>query len=155
MTNPVKIPSRDIFNLDNQTFNTAEIEQVLFEEIGGTELINLTRHDTVDGLNVYYSIISDLSKINIEYDASFILTGVSSYERYSSQYPINLFEKIPTDSYIDQNYFGLPDVNIGPNIYVSDDNKVNIEFDALESDRIIQVYFMKNATINIVRENDY
>lgn len=154
MSDPVKIPSRDIFNLNNQTFSTAEIEEVLFEEIGGTELINLTRHDTVDGLNVFYSIISDLTKTTIEYDPAYILTNVPSYEKYESQFPINLSSKIPSNDYKEESIL-LADTSIAPNIYFSSDKKIILELENIQSDEIVQIFFFKNATINTVRENDY
>ena len=154
MPEPVKIPSRDIFNLDNQTFDVAEIEEALFEDIGGTELINVLRHDTVDGIDIFYSIVPDLSQTTIEFDPSKLLTSVSVYDQYISQYNVRLSEKIPTTDYVDNNIF-LPDSNIASNAYYSSQNKLVIELDNVTNRDKVQIYFLKNATINRVRENDY
>ena len=80
MTDAIKLPSRDIVNIAPQVGNIAEIEQFLFQDIGGTSLINLVRHDTISGIDVVYSIISNLSKLNIDFDPSLILVNKAVYQ---------------------------------------------------------------------------
>jgi len=49
------------------------IVERFFEELGGTELINISRHDLIDGINVVYNPIANLSKLRERFNPNNII----------------------------------------------------------------------------------
>jgi hypothetical protein len=91
----IKIPTRDIINIEPQAPNIAEIEKYIFKDVAGTQLINLVRHDTISGMNVVYSVITDLTKVNIDFDPSLLLINKAQYQSIFNQFSIKLTAKVP------------------------------------------------------------
>jgi hypothetical protein len=153
MTDAVKLPSRDIVNIQSQVGNVAEIEQFLFQDIGGTSLINLVRHDTISGINVSYSIIKNLKKIAIDFDPSLILINKASYKSIFDQFSIKLVSKVPQDKFYSSNEL-LPSSNLLTNVYFDGDDLV-IEFENIKETEFVELQIETDGKINSVRENDY
>ncbi len=153
MTEAIKLPSRDIVNIAPQVGNIAEIEQFLFQDIGGTSLINLVRHDTISGIDVVYSIISNLSKLNIDFDPSLILVNKAVYQSIFNQYSIQLMSRVPQETFYSLNEQRPPD-NLGTNVYFDGEDLV-IEFENVRQTEFIEIEIETDGKINSVRENDY
>lgn len=153
MTNAIKLPSRDIVNIESQVGDVAEIEQFLFQDIGGTSLINLVRQDTVSGINIAYSIISNLTKIGIDFDPSLILINKAAYQSIFHQYSIQLVNKIPQEKFYSLNEERPPD-NLATNVYFDGENLV-IEFENIKQTEFVELQIETDGKINTVRENDY
>ena len=153
MTDAIKLPSRDIVDIAPQVGNLAEIEQFLFQDIGGTSLINLVRHDTISGIDVVYSIISNLSKLNIDFDPSLILVNKAVYQSIFNQYSIQLMSRVPQETFYSLNEQRPPD-NLGTNVYFDGENLV-IEFENVRQTEFIEIEIETDGKINSVRENDY
>lgn len=153
MTDAIKLPSRDIVNIESQVADVAQIEQFLFQDIGGTSLINLVRHDTISGINVVYSIISNLSKLNIDFDPSLILVNKAVYQSIFNQYSIQLMSRVPQETFYSLNEQRPPD-NLGTNVYFDGEDLV-IEFENVRQTEFIEIEIETDGKINSVRENDY
>ena len=153
MTDAIKLPSRDIVDIAPQVGNVAEIEQFLFQDIGGTSLINLVRHDTISGIDVVYSIISNLSKLNIDFDPSLILVNKAVYQSIFNQYSIQLMSRVPQETFYSLNEQRPPD-NLGTNVYFDGEDLV-IEFENVRQTEFIEIEIETDGKINSVRENDY
>jgi hypothetical protein len=60
--------------IDRETDTTGDyIVERFFEELGGTELINLSRHDLIDGVKVVYNPIANLSKLRQRFNPNNII----------------------------------------------------------------------------------
>jgi hypothetical protein len=60
--------------LDSEVTTSADyIAERFFEELGGTELINLSRHDLIDGVQVSYNPIANLSKLRQRFNPNNII----------------------------------------------------------------------------------
>ena len=153
MTDAIKLPSRDIVDIAPQVGNVAEIEQFLFQDIGGTSLINLVRHDTISGIDVVYSIISNLSKLKIDFDPSLILVNKAVYQSIFNQYSIQLMSRVPQETFYSLNEQRPPD-NLGTNVYFDGEDLV-IEFENVRQTEFIEIEIETDGKINSVRENDY
>lgn len=149
----IKLPTRDIVNIEPQIAGIAEIEKYIFQDIAGTELINLVRHDTVTGIDVVYSVISDLTKVNIDFDPSLLLLNKAQYQSIFNQYSIKLVNKVPDETFYDQNE-ELPENNLLTNVYYDGDDLV-LEFQNVKTTELVQVEVETDGKINRVRENDY
>ncbi len=110
MGDPVKIPTRDVVvNLDDPGVDVAEIQSLLFENLSSLELTKFTKHDTVEGINPFYNVISNLSSINREFDPTSLLSATKSNNSLFDVYGIDLISRLPTDgsdyAYIENNYY--------------------------------------------------
>jgi len=60
--------------LDPEIDTTGDyIVERFFEELGGQELINLSRHDLIDGINVVYNPIANLSRLRQRFNPNNII----------------------------------------------------------------------------------
>ena len=160
----VKMPTRQIVNYQTAPALPEYIAEILFEEVGGTELINMVRHDTVSGINVAYNIISNLTQVNLKFDPSLALSGVGTYDPIFSKYKIKFETKIPEEDFSTLTE-GIaptpesPDVsanfdNVASNFYINSDGDLVIEFVNILSDEVIELEVRSDGTIYAVREYD-
>lgn len=79
------------------------IAERFFEELGGTELINLSRHDLIDGIKVEYNPIANLSSLRKRFNPNNIISidylSLSEFARTS----IDLLARGPQEPYFDDN----------------------------------------------------
>lgn len=65
-SNSIKAATPEII-LDNSDISVEALADLIFENIGSQELINIARHDTVNGAEVLYQPIKNLSRLSFEY----------------------------------------------------------------------------------------
>ena len=136
----VKTPEKNVFIFDDSATVSGDIERLLFQNIGGTELVNMTRQNTVEGLNPYYRIISNLSRIQNEFDP---ITLISRQRRGTSIFdihPINLSSRIPDNEYLLIN--GLDNY-----YYIAANGDLVIELVNMRVGEVLEVEIVNNATI--------
>jgi hypothetical protein len=68
---------------------------LIFENIGGHELINIARNDIVNGQKVSYQPIKNLSSIQQQYNHNNILGIQNTSDKYFANFSIKLENKIP------------------------------------------------------------
>lgn len=143
LTNTVKAASPDIV-----IFNDAEIEtnaeamvDLLFENIGGQELLTIARYDTVNGQEVLYQPIKNLSIIQEEYNPNNILRLQKTSDKIFGNYPIALDPTIP-----DEPSDGAPS-GVTENVYLDSDGNVIIELTNLVGNEQVEVEVATNGTI--------
>lgn len=131
----VKSATPEIILFDEAAVTDEVMINLLFEDIGGEEILMIARNDTVNGQNVIYQPIKNLISLNQEYNPQNILSlqGVSS--TYFKNFPINLDYKIP-------NVGGGPD---GRSVYVDEKTgDIVIEAVNLESDEQIEIQVIRS-----------
>jgi hypothetical protein len=98
----VRIPTRNVTNISSLVpqFNAEQIQKLLFENLSAIELSRVERHDTIEGIDQKYSIISNLSEIRKKYDMIKQLTIMDKFKPLTSIYTINIQDKIPQEDYI-------------------------------------------------------
>ena len=126
--NYVKTATSNVVQSIPESVPTAMIEQLLFKEIGGVELINISRHDIIDGVPVNYSLIADLTDINYLFNSNNIISGFE--DRYT--------------------YFNQKQIDIGDyitNVYFNEDGDIVIEFEDIEQDQNIEVMMLADGIL--------
>lgn len=68
---------------------------LIFEDIGGQEIINIARADLVNGQNIVYQPIKNLSEINSQYNTKNIISLENTSETIFNNFPIRLDTHIP------------------------------------------------------------
>ena len=135
---PVKTAPIDTVLFDDEGTPIEVMTDLIFENIGGHELINIARNDIVNGQQVSYQPIKNLSSIQQQYNPNNIISLQSTSDKYFANFSIKLENKIPQPG-------------TGPNgahVYL-DQNTGNMIVEAinLESDEQIQVEITTSGTI--------
>lgn len=111
---------------------------LIFEDIGGQELLSLVRHDTVSGDNISNQLIKNLTFLNQEYSSKKIISLQNTSDKYFSNFSIKLESKIPFEG----------NGSNGSNIYVSEETQdIYIELVNLEIDERVEVQIGLGGTI--------
>jgi hypothetical protein len=79
------------------------IVERFFEELGGTELIKLSRYDLIDGINVSYNPIANLSSLRRRYNPNNIIALDILAESEFAKASIDLLSRGPYEPYFDDN----------------------------------------------------
>jgi LysM repeat protein len=137
-TPPVKTAPIDTVLFNDDELPIEVMTDLIFENIGGQELINIARNDIVNGQQVSYQPIKNLSSIQQQYNPNNILALQSTSDKYFANFPIKLENKIPTPG-------------TGPNgkhVYIDSTNgNLIIEAINIESDEQIEVEITVSGTI--------
>jgi len=135
---PVKTASIDTVLFDDESVSIDIMTDLIFENIGGHELINIARNDIVNGQQVSYQPIKNLSSIQQQYNPNNILSLQSTSDKYFANFAIKLENKVPNPG-------------TGPNgayVYLdSDTGNMIVEAVNLEVDEQIQIEITISGTI--------
>jgi hypothetical protein len=142
----VRVPERDVVSLASQDLDAETITNLLFENIGAVELTKFVRHDTVEGINAYYDIISNLSEIKRRFDPSELISIQKPESSNFDIYSIKLQDKLPDDEYLSRN-------NILDYVYFDTNNgDLIIEVVNLSESEIVEVQIDSGGTIYRIEE---
>jgi len=135
---PVKTATPDIVLFNDETVPIEVMEDLLFENIGGQELINIARSDTINGQPISYQPIKNISAIQQQYNPNNIVSLQQTSNRFFAGFSIKLEDKIPSEGN------GLN----GSNIYIDPNNgNLTIELIKLEADEQVEIQIVTNGTI--------
>jgi hypothetical protein len=111
---------------------------LIFEDIGGQELINIARNDTINGQNIIYQPIKNLTQIQRQYNPNNILSLQDTMDKYFENFTIVFEDKIP-------------EVGNGPDgsfVYIDQSNgDLVIEVVNFEEDEQLEVNIFTSGTI--------
>jgi hypothetical protein len=135
---PVKTAPIDTVLFNDDELPIEVITDLIFENIGGQELINIARNDIINGQQVSYQPIKNLSSIQQQYNPNNILSVQSTSDKYFANFPIKLENKIPR-------------TGTGPSgkhVYLDSTNgNIVIEAVNVEADEQIEVEITVSGTI--------
>jgi len=135
---PVKTATPDIVLFDDESVSVEVMENLLFENIGGQELINIARSDTINGQPISYQPIKNISAIQQQYNPNNIVSLQQTSNRFFAGFAIKLEDKIP----------GEGNGSNGSNIYIDTNNgNLTIELIKLEADEQVEIQIVTNGTI--------
>jgi len=134
----VKTATKDIILFDDGIVPVNLMADLIFEDIGGEELISIARRDTVNGQKITYQPIKNLSSIEQEYNPNNIISLQATADKYFANFPIKLDNRIP-------------ETGTGSNgdyVYIeSTTGNLVIEVVNLELDEQVEIQIATNGTI--------
>lgn len=133
----VKTAQPDIIIFDDDQIPAEIMTNLVLEDIGGHELINIARHDTVNGQNIAYQPIKDLSIIQQRNNPNNVINLQQTEKQYFLGFPIDLNSKIPEEGN------GLN----GDNFYINVFGDLIVEFINLKEDERVEVEVIQNDII--------
>ena len=91
----IKIATPDLILEDTTQINVEIMTDLIFENIGGQEIINIARGDLVNGQTINYSPIKNLLNINFKNNSKNIISLENTSETFFNNFPIKLDTHIP------------------------------------------------------------
>lgn len=128
----VKQATPDIVVFDNTTIDIEYLTQNFFEEFGGHELIKISRSDLIDGKQVSYNPIKNLSRLNQKYNPNNVIS-IAPFQQNLSLYAIDLILRGIHEPYVDR-----------------ENGYLVIEIDNVKSNESIEVEIAVGGTMNRV-----
>ena len=135
--NSVKTAPIDTILFDDGKVAPEAMFDIVFENIGGHELINISRNDTINGQVISNNIIKNLTSIQQQYNPLNIISLQGSSDKIFSNFPIKLEEKVPQ----------VGNGPAGSNIYFDAVGDLIIELVNLNSDEQVDVQISLSGTI--------
>jgi hypothetical protein len=153
---PVKIPTPDLIVTGESPDPVDEMIDLIFQNIGGHELISISRSENVNGQNIRYQPIKNMGELSREYDTKKIIPLPNSSAFYDNSFSIKIDSKIPNKGL---GFTGV-DNDDSLNLYVSYTPgvegvlpKLIIEAANLASNERIQVEIIKS--LDVFNDTDY
>ena len=91
----VKSAPIDTVEFIDERFSDELIIDLLFENVGGQELLTIARNDTVNGQDVVYQPFKNLGILQETYNPTTLLRLQQTSDKFFSNFTINLRDKIP------------------------------------------------------------
>lgn len=135
---PVKTAPIDTVLFNDDQVPIEVMSDLIFEDIGGHELINIARSDIINGQDISYQPIKNLTSIQQQYNPNNILSVQSTSNKYFANFAIKLENKIPN----------IGNGPFGSNVYLDPlDGSLIVEAVNLESDEQIEFEITLSGTI--------
>jgi LysM repeat protein len=136
-TYKVKVATPEIILFDDETLPVETLTDILFEDIGGQELLSMSRHDIVSGNYIPNQLIKNLTSLNQEFSSKRLLSLQNTSDKYFSNFGIKLENKVP---------FIGNGLN-GENVYLDEFQNVIIELVNLDIDEQVEVQLSIGGTM--------
>lgn len=133
----VKTAPIDTVLFDDGSVPIEAMTDIIFENIGGHELINISRNDTINGQDLSYNVIKNITSIQQQYNPLNMVSIQGSSDKIFNNYSIKLDEKIPESA-------------SGPNasnVYINSSGDLIIELANLNSDEQVEMQISLSGTI--------
>ena len=142
---PVKTATLDIILFDEESVPIDGMFDQIFENIGGQELISITRSDIVNGQKISYQPIKNLSAIQQRYNPNNILSLQQTADKFFAGFSIKLEDKVPETG----------NGTNGENVYLNATGDLIIEFININPDEQIETQISVSGTIYEADLGDY
>ena len=86
----VKVATNNLFILDERIDQTDAMADAIIEDIGGQEIINISRNDLLNGQNVTYNVIENLASTQRQFNPNELVKLQSTDAEYFDSFQINL-----------------------------------------------------------------
>lgn len=93
--NPVKPATPDLIVFNDDNVPVDMMTDLIFEDIGGQEILGLSRNDIVNGQKVIYTPIANTASIGFKYSPYNIFTVPSTSDSYFQNFSIKLDSVTP------------------------------------------------------------
>ncbi len=91
----IKAATPDLIVRDKNGQPIEYLTDLLYEQVGGQEILSISRADTINGQNVIYSPIKNIKNINSRYNSQNIFYLTGTWEEYFSNFALKLESHIP------------------------------------------------------------
>jgi hypothetical protein len=132
----------DLIMITDEAFPVELITDLLFEDIGGTEILNIARHDLVDGAELSYQQISNMSRVTTVSGGANLQSLTQTSEDVFSQFPLKRYQYVPADT---DDPSGM-----NRNVYLNSNGDLVVELTGVDSSYQLEVSFQVGAVSDII-----
>jgi hypothetical protein len=93
--NSIKPATPDLIQFNDEVIPIAYMQDLLFEQVGGQEIMSISRNDTINGQNIRYTPIKNTSQLSVSYSPKNLFAITDTTSSYFNNYSINFAEKVP------------------------------------------------------------
>jgi hypothetical protein len=93
----VKVATPDLILFNDSAVPVDVMADLLFEDIGGQEIISIARNDIVNGQEVSYNLIGNLNGLQRRYNSKNIFSLPDTIEKYFSNFSIRFDTHVPEE----------------------------------------------------------
>jgi hypothetical protein len=129
--NSVKIATPDIILIKDEAKAAQIMADLIFQDIGGQEMINIARSDMINGQNVVYQPIKNITSLYYQYNPQTLLALQRIDRDYFKNFAISLKDKLPE----------------WPYIYVRENGDLVIEVNNMLPSESIEVQTVSNVSV--------
>ena len=128
-TSQVKISAVNVINRNYEATSVEQMERLYFQNVGGTEILSVARHDTVGGEEVVFNNVDNLSELRSQFNPLNILMTTNLNSLFS-EYGVDIGQKI-----------GALDETFSMNV----DGGIDIQVFNVNRDEYVQVQIAKRV----------
>lgn len=120
-----------------------ELQQLFLTDIGGRELVTLSRHDQINGINQEYSPIKNLADISLRYNSLEISPNADNVTTFLTSFNFDITKYIPTQQELDAEYPLEADASKRAVVYFDKEtNSLNVHVKNIFVNEKIEVEFI-------------
>jgi hypothetical protein len=94
-TNATKVALPNQIDVLNDPLSYEVMTELIFQDIGGQELINISRADAINGQNIMYSIVKNLKNLMLDYNSNNIIKLGGTSDVLFKNFSIRLEDRLP------------------------------------------------------------
>jgi hypothetical protein len=152
---PVKIPEANVVAFLQEQVGADALEKLYFEDVGGTEILSVARHDTIGGEPVATAPIANIEDILSKFNPLNILTSTNMDELFN-QFAIDMSTHV-------ENLYTAIGVQVETEVRVDeegnpqefDTNYLYIQLDNLAADEYVQVQVAPDDMGDIIYDESW
>jgi hypothetical protein len=91
----IKVATPDLIQFDDSQVPVEYMTDLLFENIGGQEIISISRNDTVNGQRVSYNPIKNVAQLGTKFSPLNLFINTGDADSVFRGYPIRFDQKVP------------------------------------------------------------
>ena len=134
----IKTATPDLIIFEDEGVPIEVMTDLLFENIGGQELINISRNDLINGQSLIYRPIKNLNTLSSKYNSQTLVPIADTSNSYFNNFAIKL-----------ENY--IPSIGTGPVgaiVYIEEDtNNLIINVINLQDDERVEVQILSRGSV--------
>ena len=135
---PTKTAPIDTVLFNDDSMSPEIMADLIFEDIGGHELLSISRNDIINGQRVSYSPIKNLGLVQQKYNPNNILRLQATSDTYFANFAIKFEEKVPLEA----------NGTNGVNVYIEQETgDLIIETVNMNNDEQLEIEIAINGTI--------
>jgi hypothetical protein len=129
---PVKIATSNLFILNEPELEIESMADLIIEDIGGIELLGLSRNDLIAEQEINYQPIKNIADTSVQYNPLTILAVQDIDQDYFNKFPIILEKYIPR----------IGSGSGGAYVYINSNNSIVVEAANLLPGQFIEIQFL-------------
>lgn len=130
-----KVASPETYELYPTSPSAIVAAEMFLESLGGNELIEISRHDLINGINTRYQPIKDSRFVATQFNAFNIIPLQDTLVNYLDNFPIKLEDKIPSLAEGESN------------VTIDNNGLITIELTNLKPDELVEVEILYQGEI--------